>query len=118
METPKVVDATNRTPFRHDYLVAGGKTYSFGPSNGGLYETGTENPNRASCQLICDDDNFDQYVDMAARFVWHSPYFVGAFEDSISYDVGYRNCQTWVDEVIKYAIEFYLKYEPCPKCFK
>jgi hypothetical protein len=100
--------------FRHDYIVAGGIPYSWGSDE----MIRGERTDRASCNLVCDDDAFDKYVARAVDKVGNPTYFVGAVAGSTFELIGFRNCQTWTDEVLWWAREMYLAEEECPKCFK
>ncbi len=116
--------ATNQRAYnltRHDYLNVSGKILSFTTEGNMALSRGivknNEDPNKG-CVMYCKDDKFDKYVHDAAAEVGEPMYCVIAYPFSFQHMAGARNCQTWVDDVLKIAKREYLKNENCPECFK
>jgi hypothetical protein len=76
-----------------------------------------EHPSNPKCSMVCNDDKFDQYVLSAAKEIGAPAYCVWAYPSTVTHMAGARNCQTWVDDVLKLAKKKYLEKEKCPKCF-
>lgn len=106
---------------RHDYLNVSGTIFSFQAGSNMFWSQGRIDDDESQdkgCRMVCDDDKFDKYVFEAAKEVGALTYCVTAYPGKLPYTLGDRNCQTWVDDVLKKAKRKYLQNEQCPKCFK
>ena len=119
-------DSPTTTPggvnvLKHEFLNVSGKTLSFMPTGNMAWSKGSvlgnEYPN-GSCEMVCNDDKFDSYVYAASKEIGAPTYCVWAREGTGAHGLGARNCQTWVDDVLKLAKKKYLEKENCPTCFK
>lgn len=121
------MNPTGHNPLRHDYLVVSGQVYSF--QSGGndwwdmLLSQGRIDDNESInflCTMICDDEQFDQYVKDAVNEIGAPTYCVGAYPGTPEFKAGARNCQTWVNDVVNLARKNYLESSPgsCPRCFQ
>ena len=113
--------APSGNPLRHDYLSVSGSILSFqaGTGNGwrdmfksqGWIDTRNERPTNSKCKMVCEDDDFDQFVFEASSEIGAPTYCI------IPGMPGAENCQTWASDVLKLAKKNYLESVPCPKCF-
>ena len=119
-------DSSSTTPgginvLKHEFLNVSGKTLSFMPTGNMAWSKGSvlgnEYPN-GSCEMVCNDDKFDSYVYAASKEIGAPTYCVWARDGTDAHALGARNCQTWVDDVLKLAKKKYLEKEECPTCFK
>lgn len=77
-----------------------------------------EYPDNSECVTVCDDPEFDSYVIDAVHDMGPTVYSVTAYSWTTLYLFGARNCQSWVNDVLRRAREQYLENETCPKCFR
>lgn len=108
-------------PFRHDYFRLTDDFVGFHPATDNLVWTAGEvrwgGESAAGCHTnVCDDDRFDQYIVIAAT-AYVPTYAIFALPDSIYYQLGARNCQTWADDILERARQDYFESELCPRCF-
>ena len=99
-------------PLRHDYIVAGGVVYSFQMGSDGpappLNSAGRIDSNETvneKCVTISEDPEFDRAVHQAAQARGAPRYNVTAYPGTIQHTLGFRNCQTWADDVLNMAQE-------------
>jgi len=109
-------------PLRHDYLSVSGQILSFQAGGNPLISRGkidreNELPGNPKCTMICDSDEFDQYVFKAALEIGAPTYCLWAYPGTKVHRLGTRNCQTWVNDVLELAKQKYLENETCPQCF-
>ncbi len=114
-------NADQNSPLRHDYLNVSGSILSFQAGDSMIWSQGWIDDNERTdrmCQMVCDDDKFDNYVFQAANEIGAPAYCVMANPGTLPHLSGARNCQTWANDVLALAKKKYLESEKCPKCFK
>ncbi len=95
--------------FRHDYLVVDGEVFSFQAGSNPIWSDGRidkeENRNNSQCEVVSKDSEFDEAVKKAIGSIGEPKYNIWAYPMTTSHLFGARNCQTWVNDIIKTASE-------------
>ena len=96
---------------RHDYLVVAGEVYSFQRGSNMVASQGridsNEKKDNGKCATISTDPKFDDAVKKAVDEVGVPKYNVVAYPLTAPYILGFRDCQTWAQEVLNTAQDIY-----------